>query len=125
MEKTILVVDDCPDISFTIKQRLKDLGAEYNISSVESGEKCLEQLENNKIPDLILLDIMMCGITGWEVFDRLQENQSWKNIPIIFLTARTDKIAKTAGSYLAADYIEKPFEIKDLKKRIDNILNKE
>ena len=122
MIKTIYVVDDSPDISFTVKQGFKDLGAEYNIISVENGEKCLELLNDNQIPDIILLDIMMPGMTGWEVFDRIQENPNWKNIPIVFLTARTDKVAKTAGSFLGADYIEKPFEIKDLKDRIDKAI---
>ena len=124
MIKTILVVDDNPDVPFAVKKGLKDIDANYEVVSVESGEKCLELLEKNQIPDIILLDIMMPGISGWDVFDRVQENQEWKNIPIVFLTARTDKVAKTSGSYLAKDYIEKPFEIEDLKKRIDNVLKK-
>ena len=122
MIKTILVVDDNPDVPFAVKKGLKDIDANYEVVSVESGEKCLELLEKNQIPDIILLDIMMPGISGWDVFDRVQENQEWKNIPIVFLTARTDKVAKTSGSYLAKDYIEKPFEIEDLKKRIDYVL---
>jgi DNA-binding response OmpR family regulator len=50
------------------------------------------------------------------------ENDSWKTIPVIFLTARTDRVAKEAGSFLADDYIEKPFQIQDIKQRIDKIL---
>ena len=122
MTKTILIVDDSQDIPFSIKEGFKDIGAEYNIISVESGEKCLELLKNNQIPDLILLDIMMPGISGWDTYDRIQENQNWKTIPVVFLTARTDRVAKKAGGFLGADYIEKPFEITDLKERIDRTL---
>jgi len=63
-------------------------------------------------------------MSGWEVLKRLKENPSWENIPIIFLTARTDRVAEEAGGFLAEDYIEKPFKVRDLKERIDKILNK-
>jgi DNA-binding response OmpR family regulator len=72
---------------------------------------------------LILLDIMMPGMSGWEVFKSLRENPSWEKIPVVFLTARTDNIAKNAGSFLGNDYIEKPFKLPELKERIDKILN--
>jgi hypothetical protein len=84
--------------------------------------QCLELLKNNQIPDIILLDIMMPKMSGWQVFYRLKENPSWKNIPVIFLTARTDEVAKNAGGFLGDDYIEKPFNREDLKKRIDYFL---
>jgi len=69
-------------------------------------------------------DLMMPGMSGWETFDMLRENKSWKDIPIVFLTARTDRVAKNAGQFLGSDYIEKPFEINDLKERIDKALKK-
>jgi DNA-binding response OmpR family regulator len=62
-------------------------------------------------------------MSGWEVFDRIKENPSWNTIPVIFLTARTDRIAKNAGSFLGEDYIEKPFEIVDLKNRIEKVFH--
>ena len=64
----------------------------------------------------------MPGMSGWKVFDKLKDNASWEKIPIIFLTARTDKIAENAGGFLGNDFIEKPFDIKDLKSRIDKVL---
>lgn len=57
-----------------------------------------------------------------KVFDKLKDNATWEKIPIIFLAARTDKIAVNAGEFLGNDFIEKPFDTKDLKSRIDKVL---
>ena len=117
-----MVVDDDSDIIFSVQEGFGCLDSNYEIVGAENGRECIELLKNKKIPDAILLDVMMPEMTGWELFDRLKENASWRDIPIIFLTARTDRIAKNAGSFLGEDYVEKPFEIKNLKTRIDNIL---
>jgi DNA-binding response OmpR family regulator len=119
--KTILVVDDNPDVIDSLKIGFEDSTREYRILGAETGQKCLELLQNNIMPDIILLDIMMPQMTGWEVFDRIKKDPTYVNIPIIFLTARTDRTAKNAGSFLGDDYIEKPFDIIDLKKRIEII----
>jgi len=81
-------------------------------------------LENDQIPDLILLDIMMPVMSGWEVLNRLREKAKWRNIPIVFLTARTDTFNKTFGITVTMDYIEKPFEIKDVKDRIEKVFHR-
>ena len=120
--KTIMVVDDEPDQIITVKYILESSDGKYEIVGANSGIQCLELLKNNQIPDLILLDIMMPKMSGWQVLDRLKENPSWKNIPVIFLTARKDEIAKRAGGFLGDDFIEKPFNREDLKKRIDYVL---
>jgi len=117
--KTILVVDDNPDVIESLKIGLEDSTREYRILGAENGQKCLDLLKDNIIPDIILLDIMMPEMTGWEVFDRIKKDPVLGAIPIIFLTARTDRIAKNAGNFLGDDYIEKPFDIIDLKKRIE------
>ncbi len=121
MVKKIFVVDDNPDVIFSVKSGLEALSEDYEIQGANSGEKCLEMLETNT-PDLILLDIMMPGMSGWKTFDKIKENESWKGIPIVFLTARTDRVAKNAGGFLGEDYVEKPFEINDLKVRIEKHL---
>jgi CheY-like chemotaxis protein len=124
--KKVMLVDDEKDQIYFIKTSFEKLfGKEYSIIPAESGEKCFELLQNQEIPHLILLDIMMPRMNGWEVFDRLRANPSWKHIPIIFLTARTDEFAEHAGVLIAEDYIKKPIEIKELKTRIDNVLKKE
>jgi len=120
--KKIMIVDDDPDIRISIKQALEYYYSDYNVICVESGSMCYEMLRNNVIPDLILLDIMMPGMSGWMLSDRLRENSSWKDIPIVFLTARTDKFSEEIGRKLCKDYIKKPFDIEDLKKRIDKVL---
>jgi CheY-like chemotaxis protein len=123
--KKIMLVDDEKDQIFFIKTSFKNLfGKEYMIVPAESGEKCFELLQKEEIPDLILLDIMMPRMNGWEVFDRLRANPLWKDIPIIFLTARTDEFAEHAGTLIAEDYIKKPIEIKELKIRIENVLKR-
>ena len=121
MAKKIMVVDDNPDVIFSVKSGLENVTENFRIIGVESGEKCLEFLETEK-PDLILLDIMMPGMSGWKTFDKIKENESWKKIPVVFLTARTDRVAKNAGGFLGEDYVEKPFNIKELKLRIDQVL---
>jgi CheY-like chemotaxis protein len=122
MKKKIMIVDDEPDQILTVKVALEDMDEKFEIISADSGMQCLELLKNNQIPDLILLDVMMPEMTGWEIYDKIKENEAWRKIPIVFLTARTDRIAKDAGNFLAEDYIEKPFNIEDLKERIDKVL---
>ena len=113
------MVDDNPDVITSLKVSLEDVTQGYRILGAENGQKCLEMLKDNIIPDVIILDIMMPQMSGWEVFDQIKKNPSWNTIPVIFLTARTDRVAKNAGGFLGDDFIEKPFEIVDLKKRIE------
>jgi len=120
--KKIMIVDDEADVRNSVKYALEYYSG-YSVICVESGNKCYEMLKNNEIPDLILLDIMMPGMSGWMVIDRLKENSSWKKIPVVFLTARWDKFAEDLGRKTGMDYITKPFDIHDLKIRIDKILN--
>ena len=120
--KKILVVDDEKDIIISLKESLTRLDKDFEVTGVESGEECLEILKNNEKPDLIVLDIMMPGMDGWELFNRLKENYQWSKIPIVFLTAKNDEFTKTFGTSVASDFIEKPFDIYDLKNRINKIL---
>ena len=120
----IMVVDDDPDQISTVKYVLESLDEKYEVIGANDGTQCLQFLKEDKIPDLILLDIMMPEMNGWEVYNHLKENSLWKDIPVIFLTARTDRVAKNAGGFLGDDYIEKPFNRDELMKRIEEVLNK-
>jgi len=120
--KKIMYVDDEEDQIFAVRKALEKPDGGYEIIPAESGKKCLELLKNNEMPDLILLDIMMPEMNGWELFDKLKESPSWRNIPVAFLTARQDRI--NAGGFLGDDYIEKPFDADNLKRRIDKVLKK-
>lgn len=122
-----MLVDDEEDQIFGIQTAFEETyGDEYEIIPVGSGEECFEMLKKDeeKQPDLILLDIMMPGMSGWEVYDKLRDNPAWSDIPIVFLTARTDRIAENAGDFLGDDYVEKPVEISELHERIQQILEK-
>ena len=120
-KKVIMAVDDDADNNFSLKLRLEKLDPGYEVITVDSGKKCLELLENNEIPDIILMDIMMPGASGWETYQKLKENSTWKNIPVIFVSASSDELAERIKGLLGDDYIEKPYDIADVKKRIDEI----
>ena len=123
--KKIMMVDDEEDQTFSVKIALEmSYGDEYEVITACSGAECFELLKNNVKPDLILLDIMMPEMNGWKVFDKLKENPSWKDIPVVFLSARTDQVAENAGRFLGEDFIEKPIRTVELKKKIDKVLTK-
>jgi CheY-like chemotaxis protein len=123
--KQIMLVDDESDLRLSIKIALDNLYKnEISVISAENGEKCINILKQGTIPDIILLDIMMPNMSGWEVYDKIRDNPDWKNIPILFLTARTDRIAENAGKYLGDDFIEKPVEVKELRERINRVLDR-
>lgn len=123
--KKIMVVDDEPDQTFTLECSLKNMSDDFEVITVNSGTDCLQMLNKDVIPDLILLDIMMPKMNGWEVYDKVKSNPKFSKIPIVFLTARTDDIAKNAGSFLGEDYIEKPYDTTEVIKRINKILDKQ
>lgn len=118
-----MIVDDEEAVGYSVEQGLRYLGSSYNFYFANGGKKCLEFLNRNIKPDLILLDIMMPDMSGWEVYDKIKDNKKWSDIPVVFLTARTDAVAERAGEFLGEAYIEKPFEIEYLKNKIDVILN--
>ena len=106
MKKIILVVDD-DRANLMIAQKV--LSDEYRVAAVNSGEMCFKYLEKNE-PELILLDILMPVMDGFEVMEKLQAHEEWKKIPVIFLTA--DRSAATEEKCFklgAVDYIGKPF----------------
>jgi len=121
--KKILIVDDEIEQIYTIEKTFDKLfKGEFKIISATSGEKCFKQLEKN-LPDIIILDLMMPIMDGWQVLEKLRTSEKWKNIPVIILTARTDGFARHAGKLMANDYISKPINIHELKIRIEKIIN--
>ncbi len=124
MKKKIMIVDDEPDVTYTIELNLKMFDKDYEITRANSGEQCLELLKNSEPPDLILLDIMMPGMSGEETYEKIKENPSWKGIPVVFLTAKVDDYPGEQTTHLGDDYIEKPYDPTELKKRVHEILTK-
>ena len=106
-KQTILVVDDTPDNLFLVSNLLKDL---YSVKVANSGEKALKYLsETSLLPDLILLDIMMPVLSGYDVIKKIKENPHLNNIPVVFLTAKSSIQDEKMGlEFGASDYITKP-----------------
>ena len=118
---TILVVDDMTTTLLLLYDLLKDT---YEVKIAKSGTKALEILESPNDIDLILLDIEMPDINGYDVCKRIKNNETIKNIPIIFITGRTSQEDEEHGLNLGAiDYITKPFNKAIVKLRIKNYLN--
>ncbi len=119
-KKVVLIVDDRPEnldllISFLEK-------CDFNIIVAKSGEETFKRLEYGK-PDIILLDIMMPGIDGFETCRRLKKDNRYKEIPVIFMSALDDTVDKVKGLELGAvDYISKPFMHEEVLARINNHL---
>jgi len=124
MKKTLLIVDDSSDVTLTIKSSLDEDNGDYKVVIAESGEECLELLKKNFIPDAILLDIMLPGIDGLETYEKIRGNDKFSKVPVIFLTARTDQFIIEQGKFLGDDFIEKPFEIEDVKIRIERAIDR-
>ncbi len=117
---SVLVVDDT---EANVDILVEALGDTYDLSVAIDGESALEAVAENP-PDLILLDIMMPGIDGYEVCRRLKKDPSRAKIPVIFLTAMTEIENKTKGFQLGAvDYVTKPFEIMEVQARVKTHLS--
>jgi sigma-B regulation protein RsbU (phosphoserine phosphatase) len=115
-KKTLLVVDDAPANIQVVQSILKD---EYKIRVATSGEKALELAKSQPPPDLILLDVIMPGLDGYQVCKRLKAAPETRDIPVIFLTGLTDVDDETKGLEVGAlDYIRKPFSPTIVKARV-------
>jgi putative two-component system response regulator len=105
--KLVLIVDDTPTNVSVVSGVLKD---SFRTKVATNGEKALAIATAAEKPDLILLDVMMPGMDGYEVCRRLKDNPATRDIPIIFLTAKTDELDEEKGFDVGAvDYIHKPF----------------
>ncbi|MBW2238443.1 MAG: response regulator [Deltaproteobacteria bacterium] len=119
-KQKILIVDDTPENIQILMETLKD---DYKIVAAINGEKALKMAEMVPFPDIILLDIMMPGMDGYEVCNRLKNNEKTKNIPVIFITALSEEEDEAKGLALGAvDYIAKPINPELVKARVRNHL---
>ena len=119
-KKTVLLVDDAPSNIQTANSILKDI---YKIRIATNGAKALELVKLLPYPDLILLDVMMPGMDGYEVCARLKADPATRDIPVIFLTGQTEIEDETRGFDVGAvDYIHKPFSPAVVKARVQTHL---
>lgn len=119
-KKTVLVVDDAPSNIHIVNSILADL---YRVRIATNGTKALELAKSAPAPDLILLDVMMPGLDGYEVCSRLKNDPETREIPVIFLTAQTEIQDEMRGFEVGAvDYIHKPFSTPVVKARVQTHL---
>ncbi|MBI9089331.1 MAG: response regulator [Desulfobacterium sp.] len=116
-KKLILIVDDNPENRKVLGTLLINNG--YDVGAASDGQKALDFIQIEQ-PDLILLDIMMPGINGFKVCEKLKSNPGTKNIPVIFLTAKTSTADIVKGFRVGGiDYISKPFNSEELIARVN------
>jgi two-component system sensor histidine kinase/response regulator len=117
---SVLIVDDTPDNLMILSDLLK---SEYDVRLAQNGPKALEFCTSDDPPDLVLLDIMMPGMDGFEVAQKLREHPTSESIPIVFVTALTTNDARMKGLDLGAiDFITKPVDPDALKQRVRNFM---
>src|SRR5210317_833478 len=120
MSKYILIVDDAPNIVLSLEFLMKKEG--YDVRSVSNGEEAMEVIAE-KVPDLLLLDVMMPRKDGYEVCQELRANAAWKDIKIIMLTAKGRDVEREKGLALGADdYVTKPFATQELVNKVKTLL---
>ena len=117
--KQILIVDD---VAADLESAVEVLKDSYDITARDSGKKALTFLQDMQ-PDLILLDVNMPDMNGYEVMEELKKDRKLNEIPVIFLTAQSDQESEIKGLKMGAmDFVRKPFEPEIMRSRIDKIL---
>lgn len=116
---TIFIAEDNPILLHGLDRALSASG--YTVETASSGEDLLEMLqERGRCPDLLLLDLMMPGIGGFEVLRTLQTRPNWKELPVVLITAASEEgLRSTAHEAGAVDLLVKPFRLRELLERIE------
>jgi CheY-like chemotaxis protein len=118
----ILLVDDEPEIRFVTRRMLEKAG--YEVVEAEDEEECMEKLKVEK-PDLILLDVMMPGVRGWGICERIKSHSKLRHIPVVMFTVRTSEEDVMKSFECGAEaHINKPFEREELLEIVEKILKK-
>ncbi len=120
MSKTVLIVDDEEYIVTSLEYVMKSAG--YDVVVAYDGEQAIEKIKETG-PDLLILDVMMPKLDGFEVCEKIRANPLWKSIRIIMLTAKGRDTEREKGLSLGADaYMTKPFSTRDILKRVAELL---
>ena len=120
MPKEILIVDDEPSVVVALQFLMQQQG--YHVLVAETGEDALDLIYKYK-PDLVILDVMLPGIDGYEVCEIVRLNPDYRKVKILFLTARRDEVEIAKGLALGADaYITKPFSNDKLVAAVNEVL---
>lgn len=121
--KNILCVEDEPEMVDLIRLILARRG--FNVQGASGGVEGI-RLIREKHPDLVLLDLMMPDMDGWEVYQQMKADPALRDIPVIVVTAKAQNIDKVLGLHIAKvdDYIAKPFSPQELMDSVDKVFNK-
>ncbi len=121
--KRILCVEDEPEMIDLMRLILSRRG--FEVSGASGGLDGLSKIRASH-PDLVLLDLMMPDMDGWEVYQQMKSDESLRNIPVIVVTAKAQSIDKVLGLHIAKvdDYIAKPFSPQELINSVDKVLAK-
>ena len=121
MAKTVLIVDDESYIVKSLSFVMKNAG--FDTGSAGDGEEALKKVDE-MVPDLVILDVMMPKLDGFEVCKAIRANPAWSSIKIIMLTAKGRDTEREKGLALGADdYLTKPFSTRDILKRVQEMMN--
>ncbi len=121
-KKTIMVVDDDAHILTLVEALLTPEG--FKVLTATNGRECFRIIETSK-PDLILLDVMMPFMNGWQICEKIKKDEKTKDIIVVMLTAKEKVLFYSLGKSLgAADYIGKPFETQELVNIVKRLLEK-
>ena len=121
--KKILIVDDEQQLALAVKIRLQSRG--YQVVTAGDGKQALEAVEKEH-PDLVILDILMPVMDGYEVYHLLKENPQTKDVPVIIVTAKGERKDRQLGLNGAAyNYIAKPFEIERVVAKVREVLSQQ
>jgi len=120
-KRRILCVEDEPEMIDLIRLILERRG--FEVLGAVGGQEGLDAVRREK-PDLVLLDLMMPDIDGWEVYRQMKADEDLKNIPVVVVTAKAQSIDKVLGLHIAKvdDYVTKPFGPGDLLESVDRVL---
>jgi len=122
-KKTILCIEDEEEMIDLIRLILSRRG--FEVRGANGGKEGLEIIRKEH-PELVLLDLMMPDMDGWEVYQKMKADEATRNIPVIVVTAKAQSIDKVLGLHIAKvdDYISKPFSPQELLNSVDNVLGK-
>jgi len=120
MSKTILIADDEPNIVLSLEYLLEQAG--YRVLVARDGQEALDAIARD-VPDLVLLDVMMPRVSGFDVCQRVRTNRDWSHMRIVIISAKGREVEVAKGLALGADaYVTKPFATRELLARVRNLL---
>ncbi len=118
----VLVVDDEPNILLSLEFLMQQAG--FEVTTAEDAEQA-QVLISQQVPDLILLDISLPGMSGFDLLEELRADEATRSLPVVMLTAHGREVEKEKGMALgASDYITKPFSTRELVSRVQALLDR-